>query len=393
MIPAALLIVLAVSAPAENRCTLCHPDIRVQFERSIHKAEQVSCTACHGGDDRAVTVEGAHRGFKGVPRRKDVPALCASCHADAEKMRAYNLPSDQYALYLTSRHGRRLAEGDDHVAVCTDCHGSHEILAPGNPASPVYARNIPKTCGRCHADPALRERYGWKEDLLAEYATGVHGQALLEKGNASAPDCTRCHGAHGAAPPGVGDVDKICGQCHETTRVYFSEGPHKAAMDAAGLPECASCHNPHATARTDVKKLGEVCGQCHAADSPPARIAEKVTTLYTRAEEELNRARGLVDRAARVPLYVEDYRSRLEEGHTSLLESLPVIHALDVGRVERFTSRARGLGNEVESEVSGKLDELKWRRVGLLVFWFYLLITVALLVRLRRRAPASGTAR
>jgi hypothetical protein len=126
-------------------------------------------------------------------------------------MRGYNLPTDQYALYQTSRHGQLLAKGDENVATCIDCHGAHEILPPDDPRSSVYVRNIPRTCGRCHSDAARMARYGLKTDPTADFAAGVHGKLLLEKGNLAAPDCTRCHGAHGATPPGVGDVDKICG--------------------------------------------------------------------------------------------------------------------------------------------------------------------------------------
>ena len=62
------------------------------------------------------------------------------------------------------------------------------------------------------------------------------------------------------------------------------------------------------------------------------------------------------------------------------------MHALEVTRVQDLTSRARGIAREVESEVEAKLQALGWRRVGLLVFWFYLFLTVAVLVRFRKQA-------
>ena len=51
-----------------------------------------------------------------------------------------------------------------------------------------------------------------------------------------------------------------------------------------------------------------------------------------------------------------------------------------------LTDRARFIGHEVESEVRSKLEGRRWRRVGLLVFWFYLIVTLGALVRFRRRA-------
>jgi predicted CXXCH cytochrome family protein len=213
---------------------------------------------------------------------------------------------------------------------------------------------------------------------------------LLEKGNLSAPDCTRCHGAHGATPPGVGDVDKICGQCHIIARAEYLAGPHKAAMDKAGLPECASCHDHHKILPADIAMLDTVCANCHDKGSSQAKLAMEMKTLYSRSSEEIASARALVDNAAAIPLYVEDYRARLDEARTTLLQSLPVIHSMDLSRVERLTGQARTIAREVQSELNGKLEGRKWRQVGLLLFWFYLLLTVAILLQFRRRALAQG---
>lgn len=387
MIAAHVLLLAAVVVPRPQMCGVCHPDVRVRFEESVHQVEGLDCSSCHGGDPAAATVAGAHgKGFKGVPRRRDIPALCASCHASIETMRAYNLPTDQLALYQTSQHGRLLEKGDERVAVCSDCHGAHDIRRRADPESRVFPANIPKTCARCHADAALMARYGLKADAPDDYAKSVHGRAFLDKGDRSAPECTRCHGSHGASPPGVGDVDKVCGQCHAATRAYFLRGPHKEAMDAAGLPECASCHDHHLIRPAEVSLLDQVCLKCHDQASEQQQRAMTFKTMFVGASEEIERARALVEQAAGVPLYVEDYRARLEEARTSLTEAYPVMHALEIHGVEEQTSRARAIAREVETELDGKLKGLGWRKVGLLVFWFYLLLTVAVLVRFRRRA-------
>ena len=391
MIAAPLLLLAVVAAPRPQMCGVCHPDVRVPFEESVHRVEGLDCSSCHGGDASATTVAAAHgRGFRGVPRRRDIPALCGSCHSRIESMRSYNLPTDQLALYQTSQHGRLLARGDERVAVCSDCHGAHDIRAPSDPQSRVFPANIPRTCGRCHGDAGLMARYGLKAGAFADYSKGVHGTAFLEKGDRSAPECTRCHGSHGATPPGVGDIDKVCGQCHATTRAFFLQGPHKAAMDAAGLPECASCHDHHLIRPADVALLDTVCLNCHDAGSDQQQRARTFKALFVGASEEIGQARALVDRAARVPLFVEDYRARLEEARTALTEAYPIMHALEIRGVEEQTSRARAIAREVESEVRGKLEGLNWRRAGLLVFWFYLLLTVAILLRYRARAARQG---
>jgi hypothetical protein len=377
-------------------CGICHPDVRVRFEQGVHAREGFDCTSCHGGNAGAATVQAAHRPpFTGRPRRRDIPALCARCHADLARMTPYNIPADQYALYLTSQHGLRLAKGDESVAVCTDCHGAHDILRKDDPKSSVFPRNVPATCGRCHGAPPPGGPEGAPPvagSPFAEYQTGVHGQAFLVEANDSAPTCASCHGSHGAAPPGIGDVDKVCGQCHATARGYYREGPHARALREGSGPECASCHGNHRIARADAALLDTACAACHEPGSEMIKVAAGMKALIAGAREEIERARVQVERAAAIPLYVDDYQARLEEAHTSLVQASPVVHALDVGRVEQLTERARGIAKEVESEIDGKLGERWWRRVGLLFFWFYLGLTLAILVLIRRRAAGEERA-
>ena len=392
---AALAALLVLAAPAVAKpgamCGVCHSDIRVQFDRGIHKAEGIACVSCHGGDPNATTVATAHRPpFGGVPKRRDIPALCASCHADVSRMRPYNLPSDQYVLYQTSQHGIRLAKGDEHVAVCTDCHGVHEIRPPSDPKSSVFARNIPSTCGKCHGDAALMGTYGHKDNPVADYTAGVHGKAFLAGGNDAAPECTRCHGSHGATPPGMGDVAKVCGQCHARVRSYFLAGPHKQGLDDAGLPECAACHGNHKIPPATIAMLDRVCLDCHHSGSNEMKLAGTFKSMYTQASDEVDRAEKLVEEAARIPLYVDDYKARLTDARTALMESFPVMHALDAAQVEPQTRRARSIAAEVSSEIHQKLAGRAWRYVGLALFWFYLLLTASIVVRARRRASARS---
>ena len=395
---AAAFIPVAAAEPATGAprvlCGVCHPDVRVQFEQGVHFREGFDCTSCHGGNAAATTVAAAHRApFRGTPKRRDIPALCAGCHADLAKMTPYNIPADQYALYLTSQHGLRLAKGDDKVAVCTDCHGVHEIRRKSDPKSSVFARNVPATCGRCHGAPPPGSPEGAppvEGSPFADYQAGIHGQAFLQQANNSAPTCASCHGSHGATPPGIGDVDKVCGQCHATARGYYREGLHARAMRAGNGPECAHCHGNHRIARADVSLLDTACAACHAPDSEMLKVAGGMKALIVGAQDEIGVAHAAIDRAAAIPLYVEDYQARLEEAHTALVQASPVVHALDVRRVEQLTARARGIAKEIESEIDGKLGERWWRRVGLLLFWFYLGLTLAVLVVIRRRALEDG---
>jgi Cytochrome c3 len=380
----------AGAAPPEESCGTCHPEQRVQHAESVHAAEGVTCTDCHGGDPSTLEVERAHGGeFRPLTDRRQIPGLCARCHADIERMRPYNLPVDQYALFQTSQHGRALARGDLRAAVCSDCHSAHEIRRASDPASRTYRRNLPDTCGRCHGDPQRMAAFGLDAGIIEAYRTGLHGQALLERGNAAAPSCSDCHGVHGAAPPGVGDVDKVCGSCHQQTRRAFLDGPHHQAMEAAGLPQCASCHGDHhVTVAADVP-LGDVCAGCHAADSPQVALGGHMQELMDGARQQVDEAERLVRGASRGPIHVEDYLSRLEDARTQLTEAKLLVHTVSLEPVEAVTRRARSIGEEVQRELKERLDRGRPRLV-LAVVWFYLLMTLAILLGIRRRIRRRG---
>jgi predicted CXXCH cytochrome family protein len=376
----------APASAASGRCGVCHPSERVQFEKSRHAAESVHCTSCHGGDDKSLDTHVAHGGgFRGRPARQQIPALCASCHASEERMRAYNLPVDQYALYQTSGHGRRLAQGDTRVAVCSDCHGAHEILAPSDPASRVFTLNIPKTCGTCHGDSTLMRSRG-KPEVLSQYMSSVHAHELFDKGNRRAPTCVSCHGVHGAAPPELGDIDKVCGQCHTAERRYFAAGPHRAALMAAGLPECASCHGDHAIQRALPERLASICADCHGDTGPQRALGNRLWTEYHTASLEVEKAASLIEKADAVPIETEDYRARLEEARTYLREALPAAHNVNEDVVSGLTVRARSVSSEIEHDIVTKLGNLRTRKFVLILFWFYVLLTVLVLRRFRDRS-------
>lgn len=374
-------------SPSAGRCGVCHPAERVKFEQSRHAQEEVRCVSCHGGNDRTLDQAAAHGGgFIGRPARAAIPRLCASCHADQAKMRPYNLPVDQYALYQTSGHGRRLAQGDSRVAVCSDCHGAHDVLPASDPASSVFPNNIPRTCGTCHGDSALTGKGRGRPDTYRQYLSSVHAHELFDRGNPRAPTCVSCHGVHGAAPPGAGDVDKVCGHCHTAERRYFAGGPHMARMVEKGLAECVSCHGSHATEAAQPQRLSTACAGCHGEGSQQATLGTKMWTEIQAAATQIDQAAALIEKAEAVPIQTDDYRARIEEARTYLREALPAAHAVHEPTVAAFTTRARAVGAEVASEIHGKLGHLQARKIGLIVFWFYLALTVVVLRRLQTRA-------
>jgi hypothetical protein len=249
----------AAELPGASSCLACHAALDegllqpvVQWKDDVHAAAGLGCEDCHGGDPAPARAEDLDAmseaaGFRPVPGRLAVAAFCGRCHSDATYMKRFDPQArvDQLAEYLTSTHGLRHAAGDETPATCTDCHGTHGIKPVSRPDSPVYAANVPETCAACHAREATMSPYGITTAPVAEYRRSVHARALLERGDASAPACNDCHGNHGAAPPGVDSVARVCGQCHAREALLFRGSIKSALFDDMDVPECSQCHGPH----------------------------------------------------------------------------------------------------------------------------------------------------
>lgn len=356
----------------QNWCIVCHSEVKVEYQESIHAAFAVTCVSCHGGDPLTLDVEKAHAVeafFRGTPQRSEIPDLCASCHSDPLKMKPYGLRTDQLAEYQTSQHGKLLAQGDVRVAVCTDCHTAHRILPAWEPRSSTHPESISKTCARCHVQ---RDH-------------GVHGAALAQ-GNTKAPTCATCHGAHGAAPPGVEDVSRVCGTCHIAERTYFEASPHKKAMDEQRLSECVSCHGSHAIEPAGRDLFDKVCVRCHSSGSHAQLVGQKIKTLLAAADESLQEAIQILQQAQRKALDISAYQPRLIEARSYFLQALPAQHSLDLSYIEEMTRRARSIADDVRSGLYALQGGVAIRFLGLTFVWIFLLLLVGVIyLTLRER--------
>jgi predicted CXXCH cytochrome family protein len=144
-------------AKVSETCGKCHEAIFDTYTHSIHGSALLQednpdvpvCTDCHGvhniQDPRTSQF------------RVETPELCASCHTNAQLMSKYGLPSNVYDLYELSWHGVDVSVYEarwpsiwHNSAVCTDCHGIHNILPASDPQSTVNPANLLVTCQKCH---------------------------------------------------------------------------------------------------------------------------------------------------------------------------------------------------------------------------------------------------
>jgi hypothetical protein len=381
-------------APARGTCHQCHLALEGElrapaevFARDVHAQRGLGCVACHGGDataeDAEVSMDPA-RGFVARFAPADVPRLCGRCHSDVRLVRRFSrtLPTDQLAEYVTSHHHDALAAGNARAAVCTSCHGIHGIRPAADPRSPVHPTNVVATCGRCHA----RED---EEDPVDAYQRSVHHESLTVRNNLAAPACDACHGSHGATPPGVDSVSNVCGQCHARNMELFRESPHDQAFRDAGLGACGSCHGNHAIVHPDSSWVGlgegEVCGDCHVEGTRPAEVAAALRAALDDANAAHGVARRRVSAARNRGMLMTEADVLLLEANDDLLHARTLVHAVDPSRVEPHTRAAALASSKALAAAGEAFEEIRYRRMGLLIAVLAILVAIAaLLLQIRR---------
>ena len=268
--------------PAKIDCAQCHAAAQQAYARSIHardgkpgQAAAAICEDCHGSAHEIVGPGGpASRVY-----HANIPATCGRCHGQRFLMESNGVSAQPFLSYQDSVHGRAVASGSQKAAVCTDCHGVHEILPASDPQSPISKFDVPATCGKCHAE------------IASTFNASIHGQAIA-RGNELAPVCTDCHGIHSIkshvnpnSPVAEQNLSRdICARCHEGVRLsqefgvpgnrvttYF-DSYHGLAAEGGSVvaANCSSCHGVHnilpsSDPRSTIHpaNLDATCGKCH----------------------------------------------------------------------------------------------------------------------------------
>jgi predicted CXXCH cytochrome family protein len=204
---------------AEETCRTCHEHVFDIHQDSIHaealargELEAATCIDCHGSHEIQDPDE---------PRER-ISHTCGQCH------------NAVFEVYAESVHGAALlGEQNPDVAVCTDCHGVHQIP---DPTTAEFRVHSPQLCAQCHADTEMMAKYDISTDVFETYVADFHGTTvtLFEK---QAPDqetnaavCYDCHGIHNILP--VTDENShvlkenlltTCRQCHPSASTNFPD--------------------------------------------------------------------------------------------------------------------------------------------------------------------------
>jgi Cytochrome c3 len=243
------------------------------YDNSVHGQQGMKCVQCH------TDISGYPHATMPYSSRRELSenlyrAACAHCH------------EDKYNATLDSVHQIALAGGDEQAAICTDCHGTHNITAPDEPRS-----RASQMCELCHAE------------IFEKYKQSVHGAALIGEGNADVPGCIDCHQVHNIQGPSTGNFrlssPELCAKCHADKALMARYGLNADVFDTyvsdfhgttvqlfqatapdqqTNKPVCIDCHGVH-----DMKKVDDpestvikgnlltTCQKCHphASDNFP----------------------------------------------------------------------------------------------------------------------------
>jgi predicted CXXCH cytochrome family protein len=395
-------------------CVVCHTQLEGTLASpvkashgDVHASAALSCADCHGGDpsiNDAEAAMSAARGFVGVPTHQQTPAFCGRCHSDAAYMKRFNPAQrvDQQAEFATSNHGKRLAAGDANVATCTKCHGSHGIRRANDPASPVHPLNVAKTCGSCHASEGMMASYGIGANQVAEYAKSAHATAMVRNRDLSAPTCNDCHGNHGATPPGVASVSHVCGTCHVRQEELFARSAHREPYEAMGQAACLACHSNHATAAATDELLGtgdkSTCVQCHSEGDNGFKVAAALRAGIDRLAGQIDGAGAILNRASEAGMEVSRPQFELKDAQDRLINARVMVHAVSVDDLDTVLAAGAKIAASAHSSGLKALDELDFRRTGLIISLAVILLAAGLIylkvrqIEKRQRREAMSTA-
>ncbi len=244
-------------AEEQVTCSDCHPEesgtadvadttLRVQLpfadRREMTLSINQECRSCHE-EEFIVAADSAHvRVLKGGNR--DAP-VCVDCHGSHNitppgepRAKISHICGEchkaVYTTYRSSVHGAALDdESNPDVPTCTDCHGVHAVRGPRNP---TFRDESINTCGGCHADKEMMDKYNISTNVFKTYLNDFHGRTVElflrqksgETGNEAV--CFDCHGIHNIRKPDdpystvyPTNLQRTCQKCHTDANIKFPQ--------------------------------------------------------------------------------------------------------------------------------------------------------------------------
>ncbi len=164
-------------------CARCHSAIYEQYRASVHGAALIGDPAkgMPGGNPDVPTCIDCH-GVHSIEDptttefRLKSPQLCASCHADPQRMDKYGLSTAVMSTYVADFHGTTTTlfeqlspDAQTNKPVCFDCHGVHDIQRVDDPQKGLEVKeNLLRTCQKCHPGATANFPDSWLSHYIPD---------------------------------------------------------------------------------------------------------------------------------------------------------------------------------------------------------------------------------
>ncbi len=195
---------------SSTRCLTCHEygQEHVNFERSQHSTNDVSCIDCHSphfAQEQQFLLS------------EEQPALCYSCHLET---------TAEFRKPFRHRVNEQLIQ-------CTDCHNQHGGFLTKQLRA-TSSQDV--VCFQCHVEKA--------------------GPFVFEHQPVKTEGCVACHTPHGSSNPRLlkrSQINLLCLECHTLTVDSPVPGIPGFHNQAVKYQACTVCHtNIHGSNFSDV---------------------------------------------------------------------------------------------------------------------------------------------
>ncbi len=110
--------------PADNTfCVVCHLDLKKELIAAKHLEQDITCMQCHGSSTEHMQDEMLMTKPDILFGRTEVEPMCCECHETHQNPDAVEAFRKEW-LGKHRENGRAITQN----AVCTDCHGTHNIV-------------------------------------------------------------------------------------------------------------------------------------------------------------------------------------------------------------------------------------------------------------------------
>ncbi len=288
-------------------------------------SKTAECASCHGSHE-ILSVKDVNSKVYPI----NLPATCSHCHSDAQYMKSYKIPTDQFEKFSASVHGVALLQKHDIGApACNSCHGNHAATPPG-------VESISKVCGTCHA-------------LNAElFSASPHKKAFDEQ---NLPECETCHGNHEI----IVASDKLLGVTPEAV--------------------CSRCHS-------------------NEKNQKGYNSAKFMRVLIDSLTLQEIHSKDLVDQAEQKGMEIAEAKFKLRDINQAKLEARTMVHSFNEAKYKEVVDKGFAVTTFVSTEAQAAVDEFYFRRYGLVVSVLLIsLLALALFLYIKRIEAKSNSQR